>query len=442
MRGLVHHPDAVARIARRHPRVRPRVALRCQRRRLVDRLTRYRSWRERRRANRSKRQAYRPAGRERISAARRGNLAGELSHASRHADRGKGQRDDGHGPPECRWLRDRWTAWTRAIGSMRDELRLLEPAGAETDASVERPDRRLDASDRATTGPRADRDTRKLGCSGPLRHRRQEEPYRGVVLAREGVDRLAIDDAEWPRADVSIAIIVDAREVLRHEVALANRIIERLGLSNAFGHVSARIPGSDTFLFPPRRSPGFADEKSLMVLDTDGKLLSGKGTPNSELWIHARTYAARGDIGGVVHAHPPACVCLTQIGEPHRIVHNQGGAFADGVAELKRVGLIRTRELGDLLAQRLGRGLSIMMRGHGITTAAADVRTATIAACFLEESAALQLRMLAAAGGDAGRIRAYAPEEAERVRDQLPPAIVERAWEYYAAVAELKPLGG
>jgi ribulose-5-phosphate 4-epimerase/fuculose-1-phosphate aldolase len=237
-------------------------------------------------------------------------------------------------------------------------------------------------------------------------------------------------------------MIVNARKALRQEVALANRIIERLGLSNAFGHVSARIPGTDTFLLPPRRSPGFANEKSLLVLDADGKVLSGKGTPNSELWIHARTYAARADIGGVVHAHPPACVCLTQIGQPHRIVHNQGGAFADGVAEFKRIGLIRTRELGDLLAQRLGKGIAIMMRGHGITTAAADVRTATIAACFLEESAALQLRMLAAAGGDAGRIRAYTAEEAERVRDQLAPDIVERAWEYYAAIAELKPLGG
>jgi hypothetical protein len=42
----------------------------------------------------------------------------------------------------------------------------------------------------------------------------------------------------------------------------------------------------------------------------------------------------------------------------------------------------------------------------------------------------------------ARRIRAFTPEEAERVRDQLTSGIVERAWEYYAAVAELKPLGG
>jgi ribulose-5-phosphate 4-epimerase/fuculose-1-phosphate aldolase len=171
-------------------------------------------------------------------------------------------------------------------------------------------------------------------------------------------------------------------------------------------------------------------------------VLEGAGQPNSELWIHARVYAARPHVGCVVHAHPPACVCLTQIGQPHRIVHNQGGAFVDGVAEYERVGLIRTRELGDELAQRMGAHVAVMMRGHGITTAAADVRTATMAACFLEESAALQLRMLAAAGGDASRIRAYSPEEAERLRDQLGGPIVERAWEYYAAVAETRPIGG
>ena len=215
------------------------------------------------------------------------------------------------------------------------------------------------------------------------------------------------------------------------------RIIERRGLSTAFGHVSARIPGRDTFLLPARRSPRFADEDDLLILDKDGAVIDGEGTPNSELWIHARAYALRPDVGGIVHAHAPACVCLTQIGEPHRVVHNQGGPFLDRVAEYERVGLIRSRELGDALARTLGKGLAVMMRGHGITTACADVRTATVAACFLEESAELQLRMLTAAGGDAARIRAFTREEAERVSDQLTAPIVERAWEYYAAIASV-----
>jgi len=230
---------------------------------------------------------------------------------------------------------------------------------------------------------------------------------------------------------------------LRRDVALANRIIERFGLSNAFGHVSARIPGGNRFTISTRRSPGLADENDLLIIDTDGKVLEGKGTPNSEFWIHARIYAARPDVGAVVHAHPPACISLTQLGEPHRVVHNQGAAFTD-LPEYGRIGLIRSRELGDEVAKSLGSGVAVMMRGHGISTAFKDVRAATVAACFLEESAQLNLGMLAAAGGDGKRIRAFSREEASLANEQTGPAAraADRAWEYYAAVAAQRPLGG
>jgi L-ribulose-5-phosphate 4-epimerase len=231
---------------------------------------------------------------------------------------------------------------------------------------------------------------------------------------------------------------------LRHDVALANRIIERLGLSAAFGHASARIPGTNTFYIPTRRSPGLADENNLLVMNNDGTVLDGAGTPNSEFWIHARIYAARPEVNGIVHAHPLACISLTQIGEPHRVVHHQGGAFVDGVPEYERIGLIRSRELGDQVARSMGQAIAVMMRGHGITTALGDVRAATVAACFLEESAGLQLRMLTAVGGDAKRLRAFTREEAELTRDQTGPnaAAAGRAWEYYAAAADAKALGG
>ena len=229
-------------------------------------------------------------------------------------------------------------------------------------------------------------------------------------------------------------------DLLRQDVATANRILERLGLSHAFGHASARVPGTNTFVLPTRRSPGLAEAHDLLVIDTEGRIVQGEGEPNSEFWIHARVYAARADVGGVVHAHPGACVCLTQIGQPHRVVHNQGGIFADGVPEYGAIGLIRSRELGDALARVLGQGNAVMMRAHGITTAFAEVRSATVAACYLEESAALQLRMLAAAGGDAARIREYSREEAERLRDQIGAPIVERVWEYYAWRAEKRAL--
>ena len=238
--------------------------------------------------------------------------------------------------------------------------------------------------------------------------------------------------------------MADQDRQLREDVARANHIIERFGLATAYGHASARIPGTDTFYISTRRSPGLADPDDLLVIDTSGRVISGNGTPNSEFWIHARIYAARPEVNGIVHAHPLACIALTQIGEPHRVVHNQGGVFVDGVPVYDRVGLIRSRELGDAVAQSLGNGVAVMMRGHGITTAFADVRAATVAACFLEESADLQIRMLSAAGGNAARIRAFTREEGTLTKDQTGPnaTAAGRAWEYYAAVAATRPLGG
>jgi len=50
--------------------------------------------------------------------------------------------------------------------------------------------------------------------------------------------------------------------------------------------------------------------------------------------------------------------------------------------------------------------------------------------------------MLAAAGGDASRIRVLSGDEAAPLRDQVSGSVARRAWEYFAAVAAATPLGG
>jgi ribulose-5-phosphate 4-epimerase/fuculose-1-phosphate aldolase len=224
---------------------------------------------------------------------------------------------------------------------------------------------------------------------------------------------------------------------LRGDVALANRIVHRMGLVTAFGHVSARIAGTDTYLFPTRASPALARADRLLVLDLDGRTLEGDGEPNTELWIHARIYAARPDVGAVAHVHAPACVALGQIDEPLRILHNAGAMFSDGVPIFERIGLIRSRELGDDVAATLGSKRAMFLRGHGANLADTDVRMATVAACVLEEAAEIQLRALTAAGGRAEQLRAFSPEEATRARSEFNTSgPLNRAWEYYAALAE------
>jgi ribulose-5-phosphate 4-epimerase/fuculose-1-phosphate aldolase len=221
---------------------------------------------------------------------------------------------------------------------------------------------------------------------------------------------------------------------LRDDVALANRIAHATGMVTAFGHVSARIPGTDTFLIPSRKSPLLAAADTLLTVDLDGRVVDGDGIPNSELWIHARIYAARPDVGGVAHVHPPACVVLSQIGHTVRPLHNSG-AVAGEVPVYERAGLIRDRALGDSVAAVLGPRRAMLLRGHGANVADGDVRRAIVVACLLEEAARIQVEALKAVGGDAARLRFYDAEEIERVREELDATgPMERAWEYYSAL--------
>ena len=222
---------------------------------------------------------------------------------------------------------------------------------------------------------------------------------------------------------------------LRRDLVLANRIAHATGLVTVFGHVSARLPGSDSFLIPTRSSPALASPERLLLMDLEGAVLEGEGTPNSEFWIHARIYAARPDVGAVAHVHPPGCVVLSQLGETVRPLHNSAAALG-AVPVYEPVGLIRSRELGDRVAGVLGSSRAMLLRGHGANAVAADVRQAAVLACFLEEGAQLQMRALAAAGGDPSRLRFYDPLEQRLVAGQIDAAgPLARVWEYYSAVA-------
>lgn len=223
---------------------------------------------------------------------------------------------------------------------------------------------------------------------------------------------------------------------LSRDVALANRIVHWAGLVTAFGHVSARLPGTSTFLIPTRASPGLAAPDRLLLMDLDGNLLEGEGAPNTEVWIHARIYAARPDVGAVAHVHAPSCVVLSQLGQTVQPLHNSAGIF-ESVPVYEEIGLIRSQALGDQVAHVLGRSAAMLLRGHGANAVASDVRRAAVSACFLEEAAELQLRALAAAGGDVASLRFYDSAERQLIGNQIgADEPMARAWEYYAALAQ------
>ncbi len=217
---------------------------------------------------------------------------------------------------------------------------------------------------------------------------------------------------------------------IKQDIVTASHILHRQGIAAAFGHLSARIPGTDTFIFPPRMSPALVRLDNLLVLDVEGNQLSGDGRPNTEFWIHARIYKARPDVQSVCHVHPPSCVVLGSLGETIRPLHASGAIFKDTVQVFDPITLIRTRELGDQVAATLGRHSAMLLRGHGVNVADQDVRRVCVMTLWMEEAATYQLRAMSA-----GEPRYFTPVELEQMYKQVSgEEVSNRAWEYFSSL--------
>ena len=68
-------------------------------------------------------------------------------------------------------------------------------------------------------------------------------------------------------------------ELIKSDVVKASHILHQQGIAAAFGHVSARIPETDTFIFPPRMSPALVRADNLLELDVEGNQLSERAVP-------------------------------------------------------------------------------------------------------------------------------------------------------------------
>src|SRR2546425_5529848 len=94
---------------------------------------------------------------------------------------------------------------------------------------------------------------------------------------------------------------------LRKRVALSCRIIGNRGVTKgSFGHVSARIPGTDRILIkskgPDEEALEFATTRDVITIDIEGAVLeapNGLEAPN-ETAMHLAVYRARPEVMSVI----------------------------------------------------------------------------------------------------------------------------------------------
>lgn len=102
----------------------------------------------------------------------------------------------------------------------------------------------------------------------------------------------------------------------RDLVETCRRLHARDLVGAAEGNVSARLGDGAFLVTPSGASKGFLAPGDLVVVDGSGRVVRGAGRASTELRMHLAVFAARPDVGAIVHAHPITAVALTVAGVP------------------------------------------------------------------------------------------------------------------------------
>jgi L-fuculose-phosphate aldolase len=142
------------------------------------------------------------------------------------------------------------------------------------------------------------------------------------------------------------------------------------------GNLSVRLDSRRVMVTPTGFSKGSLQPEDMVVVDMQGRKVSGSHNPTSEIGMHLTIYQMRADVGAVVHAHPCTATGFASAGialdEPlcSEIVVTLGSV------PLAPYATTGTAELSRSLAPFIQDHQAILMANHGVVTYGADLQQA------------------------------------------------------------------
>jgi L-fuculose-phosphate aldolase len=139
------------------------------------------------------------------------------------------------------------------------------------------------------------------------------------------------------------------------------------------GNISARIDKKNILITLTGISKGFMKENDLIVVDMNGKAVSGKKKPSSEIQMHLQIYKERADVNSVCHLHPPYATGFAVAGIPLDQYVLQEVILTLGTIPLVPYGTTGTEELYKALLPFLQNYDAFLLANHGALTVGTDI---------------------------------------------------------------------
>lgn len=170
---------------------------------------------------------------------------------------------------------------------------------------------------------------------------------------------------------------------LKRRVVAANRAMgywyQQMGrdcLSMTTGHVSARVPGTRTFITkgraPDRDLMSEVSLQKLIQIDisTRAKVAGEMEVATmGEIELHASLYEARPDIVSICHGHSDYAQLCGQFGLKLKAFTNEGlHLITDGYGLYDKPYMIASTKTGLAVASALGKYNAVLLAGHGAAT--------------------------------------------------------------------------
>jgi L-fuculose-phosphate aldolase len=142
------------------------------------------------------------------------------------------------------------------------------------------------------------------------------------------------------------------------------------------GNLSVRLGSNRVMVTPTGFSKGMLQPEDMVLVDLEGKKLSGATGPSSEIAMHLTIYRMRPDVGAVVHAHPCTATGFASAGIALDEPLCSEVVVTLGSVPLAPYATTGTAELSESLQPFIADHNAILMANHGVVTYGADLHQA------------------------------------------------------------------